>query len=298
MSYGFREFIFVTKYVIHHPLIDLEIALVELHKLVIHEEILPRFLDQLVNNIRSRQLLMHPIIVDRQYFIVLDGMHRIAALQKLGCRFIPVCLIDYQNPHVAIGSWFRVIHSSLSKQDVRALLSQQYHLKEQNRDKAQNLVENRQALAALILASKCYTLHCTHADSHEESIQDIYHEIQNIESSLQKNQFSITYETDTDAFIRLTATDSTPILQTPTVRKSEVVAAALRNQLFNHKTTRHMIPLRPMFLNIPLEWLYSEASPTAINQKLVRYLSTKSYRRYPPGHVFDRRYDEELYVFS
>ena len=87
-------------------------------------------------------------------------------------------------------------------------------------------------------------------------------------------------------------------MQTPTVKKSEVVAAALRNQLFNHKTTRHMIPLRPMFLNIPLKWLYSEASSKDINQKLIQYLSTKSYRRYPPGQVFDRRYDEELYVFS
>jgi hypothetical protein len=288
----------LTKYVIHHPLIDLEIALVELHKLVIHEDTLPCFLDQLVNNIRSQQLLMHPIIVDRLHFIVLDGMHRIAAIQKLGCRFIPVCLIDYQNPHVTIESWFRVIHASLSKQDVRVLLSQHYHLKEQNLNRAQNLVENRQALAALILPSKCYTLHRIHADSHGESIQDIYHEIRNIECSLQRNQFLITYETDTDAFTRLTATDSTPILQTPTVRKSEVVAAALRNQLFNHKTTRHVIPLRPMFLNIPLEWLNSEASPKAINQKLERYLSTKSYRRYPPGQVFDRRYDEELHVFS
>ena len=288
----------MTTFVIHHPLIDLEIALVELHKLVIHEEILPQFLDQLVNNIRSRQLLMHPIIVDHQHFVVLDGMHRIAAIQKLGCRFIPVCLIDYQNPHVVIGSWFRVIHTTSSNQDVRVLLSKQYHLKEQNLNKAQNLVENRKALAALILASKCYTLHRIQADSPGESIQDIYDEIRNIENSLQRRRFSITYETDTDAFTRLTATDSTPILQTPTVRKSEVVAAAIRNQLFNHKTTRHMIPLRPMFLNIPLEWLYSDASPKAINQQLVRYLSTKSYRRYPPGQVFDRRYDEELYVFS
>lgn len=288
----------MTVYTIHHPLIDLEIALVELHKLLIHEEILPWFLDQLVNNIRSRQLLMHPIIVDRQHFIVLDGMHRIAALQKLGCRFIPVCLIDYQNPHVVIGSWFRVIHASLSKQDVRVLLSQQYHLKEQNLNNARNHVEKRKALAALILPSKCYTLHRNQTNLHGESVQDIYHEIRNIESSLRRSQFSITYETDTDAFTHLNATDSTPILQTPTVRKREVIAAALRNQLFYHKTTRHMIPLRPMFLNIPLEWLYSEASPKSINQKLVRYLSTKSYRRYPPGQVFDRRYDEELYVFN
>ena len=288
----------MTKYVIHHPLIDLEIALIELHKLVIHEEILSCLLHPLVNNIRSRQVLMHPIIVDRQHFIVLDGMHRIAAIQKLGCRFIPVCLIDYQNPHVTIGSWFRIIHGSLSKQDVRVLLSQQYHLREQNLNQAQSLVEKRKALAALILASKCYTLHRIHADAQGESIHNIYSEIQNIENSLQRNQFSITYETDTDAFSRLNATDDTLIMQTPTVRKSEVVAAALRNLLFNHKTTRHMIPLRPMFLNIPLEWLYSEVSSKDINHKLVRYLSTKSYRRYPPGQVFDRRYDEELYVYS
>ena len=173
----------MTKYVIHHPLIDLEIALVELHKLASHEEILSWFLDPLVDNIRSRQVLMHPIIVDRQHLIVLDGMHRIAAIQKLGCRFIPVCLVDYQNPHVAIGSWFRIIHGSLSKEDVTVLFSQQYYLREQNLTKAQNLVENRKALAALILPSECYTLHCIQADTQGKSIQNIYGEIRNIENS-------------------------------------------------------------------------------------------------------------------
>jgi hypothetical protein len=294
-----REFNFVTNYIIRHPLIDLEIKLIELHKLIIHEEILPRPLDQLINNIRAKQFLMHPIIVDRQHLVVLDGMHRIAATQKLGCRFIPVCLIDYQNPHVVLGSWYRVIHSSSScEKDVKALLSQKYRLKEHNLNRAQSIVENRKAIAALIFHKKCFTVHSIQTKALEERIQDIYHEIKKIEYNLQRLGFSIIYETDTNAFTRLTSTEGTPILQAPTVTKKEVITAALRDELFNHKTTRHMIPLRPMFLNIPLTWLYSNAHPKDINQKFVQHLSKKSYRRLPPGQVFDRRYDEELYIFS
>jgi hypothetical protein len=288
----------VINYIIHHPLIDLEIKLIELDKLTIHEEILPRPLDQLINNIRAKQVLMHPIIVDRQHLVVLDGMHRIAATQKLDCRFIPVCLIDYQNPHVILGSWYRVIHSSSNcRKDIKALLSQKYRLKEHNLNTAQSIVENRKAIAALIFHSKCFTVHRIQVETRKR-IQDIYQEIKKIEYNFQRSGFSITYETDADAFTRLTFTEGRPILQAPTVTKREVITAALRDELFNHKTTRHLIPLRPMFLNIPLKWLYSEADPQDINQKLVQHLSKKSYRRLPPGQVFDRRYDEELYVFS
>ena len=288
----------MTNYIIRHPLIDLEIKLIELHKLTIHEEILPCPLDQLINSIRAKQVLMHPIIVDRQHLVVLDGMHRIAATQKLECRFIPVCLIDYQNPHVILGSWYRVIHSSSScMKDVKALLSQKYRLKEHNLNAAQSMIENRKAIAALIFQSRCFTVHKIQVEAQEERIQDIYHEIKKIEYNLQRSGFSITYETDADAFTRLTSTEGSPILQAPTVTKREVITAALRDELFNHKTTRHLIPLRPMFLNIPLKWLYSAAHPQDINQKLAQHLSKKSYRRLPPGQVFDRRYDEELYIF-
>lgn len=289
----------MTRYNIYHPLIDLEIKLVELHRLHIHEEILSRPLDQLVTNIQAKQIIMHPIIVDRQHLVVLDGMHRIAATKKLGCRFIPVCLIDYQNPHVVIGSWYRVIHSSSDcEKEVKAVLSQKYRLEEHNLNIAQNAVETRKAVAALIFHSKCFTIHGICTEILQERIQNIYHEIKKIEYCLQKNQFSITYETDTEAFTRLASAEANSILQTPTVTKKEVITAALKNQLLNHKTTRHLIPLRPMFINVPLKWLYSEVHPIEINQKLVRFLSKKSCRRLPPGQVFDRRYDEELYVFS
>lgn len=43
-----------------------------------------------------------PIVVDAGTNIVLDGHHRIGALQALDCSKIPVVLVDYQSPKIGV----------------------------------------------------------------------------------------------------------------------------------------------------------------------------------------------------
>ncbi len=73
---------------------------------------------------------------------------------------------------------------------------------------------------------------------------------------------------------------------------------ALRGEVFTHKTTRHVIPIRPLFVNAPLELLYGTLSLKKANETFVEYLSKKQITRLPRHQILDRRYDEELYVFK
>ena len=76
---------------INHPLVTLEIKL-EIEKLYIHEETIVEIVERLSDEIELDAHVKHPVIVDKETLVVLDGMHRVAALQHLGCKLIPVCM--------------------------------------------------------------------------------------------------------------------------------------------------------------------------------------------------------------
>ncbi len=84
------------------PKIELSVTVSDVNGLRIHEEIIPELLEGLVKEIKSDNVLRHPVIVGERTLTVLDGMHRVAALKEIGCKFVPVCLVNYQNPNVKL----------------------------------------------------------------------------------------------------------------------------------------------------------------------------------------------------
>jgi hypothetical protein len=81
------------------------------------------------------------------------------------------------------------------------------------------------------------------------------------------------------------------------ISKSDIVEVALSGRIFAPKSTRHIIPARPMAVNIPTDWLWGDLSLGETNRRMVDLLKSKRIERLPPGQVLDRKYDEELFVF-
>ena len=100
------------------PELELRLRLEELSKVRIHEEIIPKLLEELSNAISSDGEAKHPVIVDSNTLVVLDGMHRVAAFEKLGCKYLPVCLVDYQSPGVKVGCWYRTVDGRTSMNEL------------------------------------------------------------------------------------------------------------------------------------------------------------------------------------
>jgi hypothetical protein len=217
----------------------------------------------------------------------------VAAIENLGCRLIPVCLVDYENPHILVGCWCRVInHSSNLGKLVETVREMGFAVEECQRETALKLVSERKAAISIVSRSKCFAVYGP------QEIKEIYDAVKQIELKLKSVGYSIGYDTDSDALEKVSSGKVLSMLMVPNVSKRDVVTVALRGEVFAHKTTRHVIPVRPLFVNVPLEWLYGKLSLKEANENLVRHLSKKKIERLPPGQILDRRYEEELYVFK
>lgn len=274
----------------------LEIALVPVDGVHIHEEIIPRSLQELVSDIKSSGKVRNPVIVDANTLVVLDGMHRVAAVREIGCRYLPVCSVDYQDPNVRVGRWHRVVMGK-SKPAGSVFLNMARSLglevRNSSLDGALEALEKRIAAVALMTAENCHLLKASTTD-----IRECYEWVKRLEQMMMNEGLDIGYERDSEAERQVLSNKALAALLVPRVHKDEVIKAALSGKVFAHKTTRHVLPVRPMGVEVPLTWLAGDRPLDEVNRELVERLSRRKVDHLPPGSFFeDRFYDEGLLVF-
>jgi hypothetical protein len=272
--------------------ITLEIAIEELSRLHIHEEIIPVKMKELVAKMPGDGVFIHPIIVDSTSLVVLDGMHRVAAAKEIGFRYIPVCLVDYANPHILLGGWYRMFDKFSEAEATEAITDAGLRPVKSSYEEAHRMVDERKALTALFSTGWCLA-----ALGDASDIKTRYDAVKRIEKILQQGH-KMSYSTDKEARAHVESGVYAVGLMTPIATKSEVVLTALAGRVFAQKTTRHIIPARPMNVNVPISWLRGDASIEEVNRRLREHLAARTLMKLPPGQVIDRRYDEELYVFN
>jgi hypothetical protein len=279
-------------FTITHPLLSFEITLHELDKLHVHEEIIPELVENLARKISDDGSFFHPIVVERGHSVVLDGMHRVAASKKIGFRYIPVCLVDYDNPNIQVGSWYRLFQNPSLQEALEVCVGLGLSVQEGSFDGHLKLIERREAIAALFSNERSLALQGAARD-----IKDAYDLIRDIGDHLRRRGSMIRYDTENEAQKNVNDGRISIGLVTPVISKSEIVEVALSGRIFAPKSTRHIIPARPMAVNIPTDWLWGDLSLGETNRRMVDLLKSKRIERLPPGQVLDRKYDEELFVF-
>lgn len=96
-QYGFRQILLGEEV--------MELRLMPLSLLKPHESIDLKTLDNLVKNIKTDGVLKKAIAVDWNTHVILDGHHRVKALELIGCSRAPCLLIDYSSPRIVVLSW-------------------------------------------------------------------------------------------------------------------------------------------------------------------------------------------------
>lgn len=86
-------------------LLNLRPTLIRIEELKEHEQHDPKHLEELLQDIKSCGVLRRPVIADAKTKVILDGHHRYNSLKRLGCRYIPVYLVDYFRPEIVVLSW-------------------------------------------------------------------------------------------------------------------------------------------------------------------------------------------------
>jgi hypothetical protein len=119
-----------------------------------------------------------------------------------------------------------------------------------------------------------------------------------IEKAMVQRGYGVRYVPDTIGN-DLRMNNANVVIPLPTFTKTAIREIAMTKRLLPHKATRHVIPSRPMRLDIPLGLLIETASADDINKTFDALLATRHIDRRPPGSIVDgRQYQEELLVFS
>ena len=252
-----------------------------------HEEVIAALVHELADDMRSQNEVRDPLIVDEQTFVILDGMHRYASLKHLGCHFAPCCLLEYENPQVKVGSWYRFLEVNNAEEIVISVLDRLGVLYRKWRTSSQIHFEKLIAVAD----GTCFEL-TRDADDISRAKLAV-----KIEKSIVERGYDVQFAPE-NTVTQNTSDRPNLVIPVPTFTKMEIREVASTGQLLPHKVTRHIIPSRPLGLDVPLP-LLMETQIKDANEKLETLLSTRHIDRRPPGSIVDgRQYQEELLVFS
>lgn len=80
------------------------IKIIPTEKCLIHEGVVQKWVDQIADTIQNDGIMKNPIIVTAHegHYVVLDGMHRFAALQQLKIPDILVFEVDYISKEIVL----------------------------------------------------------------------------------------------------------------------------------------------------------------------------------------------------
>lgn len=280
-----------SEFLIRHDKVDLGIYLSPSNTLFMHEETISDRVAELKDSFLRDGVVKDPVVVDANSCVVLDGMHRVAALRELRCFCIPVCAVDYLNPSIKVGVWYRTLSGRLSPTQFEAALSSSGLRFERSLFDLTSVMENPH-LATIFASGECFGLG---ADGRQ-----VYEVLKTAERCARQLGLTVTFETERDALDMLVNKKIDAILTLPKIDKASVREAGLTGQLLPHKVTRHVIPARPLGVNIPLRTLTDASTRLEeANRRFIAGLQARKITRRPSRTVIeDRCYEEETFIFN
>jgi len=259
--------------------LDLDIRVEDSCRLKPHEEVVLANVEKLERDIIISGKLRNPVIIDGTSKVILDGTHRWAVLHRIGLKWIPVCEVDYFNDLIRLERWIRLYRTSLNI-NIELFLERMGISYEKDR-----LLEEDDDSFLLITGKNAYRIYAG-------SLLEAYKYLRKIENGLYE-----AYNIIPSYLSKMTVQDSSTrniIVVPPKPTKKEVVNLALSGYLLPPKSTRHIIPARPLGLDIPLRLLRQNEDPGSIIEMLIKH--KKPILLHSPV-LLDRRYEEVIIYF-
>lgn len=266
--------------------------MMEIEELKPHEEVIEEVVAKLTSEIREDGIVRDPLIVEQEDHVILDGMHRFSSLERLKCRFAPCCLLDYTSPRIMVGSWFRAFTVEGAESAAQGILSSmklEYslsHVDPTDRYDPNTVILTKDQNGFSLRNSTNILERCRIAAS--------------IEKRMVQDGHPVTYLSEALAIQWLRSERANFVIVLPVFTKDMIRKFGSEGLLLPHKVTRHIIPSRPLAIDVPLSLLTDpQITRREANEKLGELLAGKRIDRRPPGSVIDGRlYDEELLLFS
>ncbi|MEZ0394247.1 MAG: DUF5603 domain-containing protein [Desulfurococcaceae archaeon] len=232
-----------TKYV--------EPILIDVDKLVSHEEIVEGRLRALADKISREGVVDMPIVVapipGTDKYLIVDGHHRWAALKAMGYRKIPCIVIDYFDGKVGLKTWLPAIKGPIEPFLENAM---KHGLPVEACSGGRPLDELLGSNAFVILGRDGRSWCVRGSIEEQKAVSKILGDL-NMEGAFVLYYYG---ELD-DAMAGLRGGEVDYLFLRKAVTKQEVMEMARRGQVYAPKTTRHILPFIPAFTNTPLELL-------------------------------------------
>jgi len=279
---------------------ELKLEVVRVESLLPHESTLPHIVNKLLLEFTNLAKLQNPIIIDEND-ILLDGNHRVFVFKKLHFKYISVCKINYFNKNVKLRYWYRLLKNMKSIDSLTQVVEDMNGTIRQVTDKnALKKVLEKNSLHCGIQQGDCYAVINFHEDSVNDAVS-AYDFLEKIQNTLLKKGVTLQYIPDQYAHERKFCDglkDDEVVIWTPQITKKMVIDAAKKGKVFSPKTTRHVIPSRPINVNVPSYWFKENISLEEINNRFATFLARKHIKRFGPGQVIaGRYYGEELFIY-
>ncbi len=262
----------------------MELRLVRISDLYLHEETVDRYIQKLGESLLREGVLLNPILVDKDYHVVLDGTHRVKCLERLGYKRIPAVLVDYLDERIRLRNWYRVLSGDIG---IIWRVAKDFSFVE---TQYRSWYAREGVIDRIVLASNKGTL----VYMGEGDIYDVYCLLKKFEEKLRVSGVGIEYIHEEEA-VSLVEKGKTIII-TPKLSKLDIIRNARAGRVFPPKTTRHIFPVRPLFIEVPLDLLgepkFGVDSEAIMEKSLSRRLHIKMGGRI----TIDRFYEEDYLV--
>ncbi len=246
-----RVIVKIPKYNI--PVKHVEPVMIPIDKMLPHEEIVSKRLEDLIDLIKSLNAVDLPLIIapipGTDKYLIVDGHHRWAALKALGAKKAPAIIVDYFDPSIKLHTWYPAFTGDLElflEELRKASLEYSVCVKEEAIERIDR------SGYAFILIGRNNTCILIHGGIEEQ--KKVSHILDKLSS---KGLIKLVYYgLKDDALKDLESKDIEYVLLRKPPSKEEVIEVVKKGEVFSPKTTRHVLPYIPAKTYTPLSMCF------------------------------------------
>jgi L-serine kinase (ADP) len=268
---------------------SLVVSIVALEKVRPHEKTIPLPLASIRNDMMRTNTQRDPILIDSKTKLAMDGMHRLAALHSLDAKLAVCAEYDYLSRSVKLERWLRYFIAPNKK--LLTEISEEFDAtKTSDLRKAVSDVDSGRSSFALLSARNSFV------SRDEMEFLQTYQKVGKVDRLCEEAGLELQFAPEADLFSLFTS-DSVYVIYPPRPTKKDVIRMVENNEVFPYKTTRHIVPIRPMGLYFPLDYLQNRTESECT--KKLEEIVTLSKIEVKKVNVWyeGRTYSEPLAIF-
>ncbi|MCO4763072.1 MAG: ParB N-terminal domain-containing protein [Myxococcales bacterium] len=275
------------------------LKVVPMADVLVHEGVVDRQVARISDYVQHDGVMKNPIVVAEVedetnqggHYIVLDGMHRVQAMSQLGCRDILVFVAEYWSTSIRLKSWDALL---LDPVDPKALITELFSKDEVRVGKVRTEEQARERIYGRDLAMAFTTrggetMGVRVLGDEGSTLSRIVHVLTRIEEKFDELGTRVVYAPSSKSGTDLAAQDASVLFLRPLFSKQEVLQRTLAGKLFPRKSTRFLVPERPLRVDFHLTVLQADLDLAIKNQLLdghLRWCWENNKVRYYPEPVF------------